>query len=296
MFGYSEVMYRNIYDGIDMRFYGTGLGQKVSFICWPGSIPEQLALKFFGLDSLGLPVDSLLRLYMDGSYIDLPEAVAYQVDANNDIIPIQWRPHWVLLDDDIVGFEFETRDPDLPIVLQIGPGPRFAQEVSATPPCWGSLLGGTEDERVYASTADDDGNYYVAGTTTLNSQFPDGPLSVTYATGSAVIYLTRFDPQHFLFWTIYYGGNGTQLPTGLAVRNGVVPEIYVGGITYAGNLYLQNFTGIYYDDSGTGGNPMGCWPSSTSMRFAFSPPISGTGEPRSPTSPLMIKTGSSFVA
>ena len=257
VYGYSEVLYPDIYPDIDMRFYGTGLGQKLSFICWPESNPEVLALQFTGLDSLGLTVDSLLRIYMDGAYVDLPEAVAYQVDANNEIIPILWRPNWKLVTSDIVAFEFEERDPDLPIVLQIGPGPRFAQEVSDMPPCWGTLLGGTQTERVYASTTDDDGNYYVAGTTTWNSQFPDGPLSVTYATGSAVIYLTRFDPAHFLFWTIYYGGDGSQFPTGLAVRNDPIAEIYVGGTTFAGNLFLLNEPGGYMDSTGTGGQANG---------------------------------------
>lgn len=253
VYGYSEVLYADIFPGIDMRFYGTGLGQKLSFICWPESNPEELMLQFLGLDSLGLTVDSLLRLYIGEEFVDLPEAVAYQVDATNEIVPINWRPNWKVVSTDIVGFEFEARDPDLPIILQIGPGPKHAQEVSDTPPCWGTLFGGTEDDRVHASATDADGNYYITGTTSWNTQFPNGPITVSYATGSDLIYVCRFDPQHYLFWTIYYGGFGAQFPAALAVRDGPLAEIYLGGVTYAVDLYPEELPGAYYDDTGTGG-------------------------------------------
>lgn len=39
VYGYSDVLYPDIFPGIDMRFYGTGLGQKLAFICWPESNP-----------------------------------------------------------------------------------------------------------------------------------------------------------------------------------------------------------------------------------------------------------------
>lgn len=257
VFGYSDVLYPDIFPGIDMRFYGTGLGQKLAFICWPESNPEELMLQFFGLDSLGLIVDSLLRLYIGEEYVDLPEAVAYQVDAADQVVPINWRPNWKLVTEDIVAFEFEARAPDLPIVLQIGPGPKVAQEVSDTPPCWGTLYGGTDEDFIQASATDADGNYFVTGTTSWNTQFPNGAITQVYATGSKLIYLSRFDPQHFYFWTIYYGGFGEQFPAAIAIQNGPLAEIYLAGTTYADDLYPQNFPGAYFDGTGSSGDPNG---------------------------------------
>lgn len=41
---FNRVHYAGIYPGIDMQFYGSRSGQKISFVCAPGSDPTQIRL------------------------------------------------------------------------------------------------------------------------------------------------------------------------------------------------------------------------------------------------------------
>lgn len=252
--GYNRVVYPGMWPGIDMHFYSGSRGQKMSLVCWPGSDPEQMTFQFAGHDSLRVDQDSLLRIFKEEKWIDLPEAVAYQVDANNEVIPLNWTAEWEKLSESVVKFIFDGYDPSLPLVLQIGPRPLMQQEVSEIPPCWGALFGGDDEERVHSSAVDDDGNYFVAGTMessgiTFPSQ-PGGPF--IYGAGDLMIWVARFNSDHELIWTLLYGGlSYDQYPYGLAVRNGPSTEIYVAGSTTADNFYFEFAGGAYFDNTGS---------------------------------------------
>lgn len=163
--GYSRVIYESIYEGIDMHFYSGSGGQKMSFVMRPGANPAELQLQFSGQDSLKVDLWGNLKVYYNGQYYILPQAVAYQVGTGNSIIPINWSASYSLVPGGgVVKFNFSTYNPSLPLVFQVG-----ALPAGGTDPldnlCWSTYLGGTNSDQVTASALDAAGNYFVTGST-----------------------------------------------------------------------------------------------------------------------------------
>ncbi len=62
VYGYSRVVYKNIYANIDMHVYSNDLGTKLYFVCLPdgttGGNPANIELKFNGATSVNVTSDS----------------------------------------------------------------------------------------------------------------------------------------------------------------------------------------------------------------------------------------------
>jgi len=247
--GFDWVTYPNVYDAIDMVFYSGSAGQKLAFFCWPGSDPDKIALQFFGQDSVRVDVAGHLRIFKNGVWIKLDEAVAYQVGTNNQVIPLAWSAEYVNNNgDDVVELAFDTYDPELPLILQIGPTPLEAS-TPADGLCWSTLLGGSERDEVVASTVDDAANFYVTGYSYSSFlTFQDNVGTVLLESYSSVL-LGKFGASHDLRWTVFYGGSDEQSGEAVVVK-GAPAMVYVSGWTYADDLWAYPQTGAYNDQSG----------------------------------------------
>jgi hypothetical protein len=244
--GYDWLKYPSIYDNIDMVFYSGSGGQKMAFYCWPGSDPTKLALQFWGQDSLKVDVAGFLKIWKNGQWVKLEEAVAYQVGASDEIIPLSWSASYVNPNnDDVVELAFSSYDPALPLVLQIGPTPAQAA-ADADGLCWNTFYGGNEREEVFGTTTDADGNFYATGFTYSALTFPQVPGTSLVNSTQAVV-LAKFKPNHQNEWAIFYGGSDEQ--SGEAVVARLPNEIYICGWTVATDLVTEFQAGAYYDDT-----------------------------------------------
>lgn len=242
--GYDWLKHPGIFDNIDMVFYSGSTGQKMAFYCWPGSDPTKLALQFWGQDSLKVDVAGFLKIWKNGQWVKLEEAVAYQVGPANEVLPLNWSASYVNPNnDDVVEIAFDSYDPTLPLVLQIGPAPASAASETEGL-CWNTIYGGNEREEVFGTTTDADGNFYATGYTYHTLSFP-------FITGSSLInstqavVLAKFNPQHDEQWTVFYGGSDEQ--SGKAVVARSPNEIYICGWTVANDLFVWDQPGAYYD-------------------------------------------------
>lgn len=242
--GYDWLKYPSIYDNIDMVFYSGSAGQKMAFYCWPGSDPTKLALQFWGQDSLKVDVAGFLKIWKNGQWVKLEEAVAYQVSPNNEVLPLSWSASYVNPNnDDVIEIAFDSYDSSLPLVLQIGPTPASAAS-DAAGLCWNTFYGGNEREEVFGTTTDADGNFYATGYTYNTLTFPEITGTSLINSTNAVV-LAKFDEQHEEQWTIFYGGSDEQ--SGEAVVAKSPNEIYICGWTVANDLYVFNQSGAYND-------------------------------------------------
>ncbi|HPF92231.1 MAG TPA: hypothetical protein PLL57_16330, partial [Flavobacteriales bacterium] len=243
-YGYDWLKYPDVYDRIDMVFYSGSGGQKMAFYCWPGSDPTKLALQFWGQDSLKVDVAGFLKVWKNGTWVKLEEAVAYQVGTNDEVIPLAWNASYVNPNnDDVVEIAFDSYDPELPLVLQIGPTPASAAS-DATGFCWNTYYGGNEREEVFGTTTDADGNFYATGSTYSALTFPNVTGSSIINSTNAVV-LAKFDPMHDEQWTLFYGGSDEQSGEAVVARSS--NEIYITGWTVATDLFTWNQSGAYYD-------------------------------------------------
>lgn len=260
--GYSRAVYENIFPDIDLHFYSGGFGQKMAFVCRPGSDPDHLILRFHGQDSLKHDLWGNLKFYHDGRHFVLPHAVAYQVNPDNTTISVGWNASY-LPDEDagLVSFQWSSYDPEKPLVFLIGPPPALmgSGQVNTPGVCWGTYFGGDGGDRIYASATDEEGNYYVGGYTYSQSIFfPILPGIVTF-NASPIALVAKFGPGYEARWSTFYGGSDFvgsphQWVRGLAVRPGPDPNIVIGGRSATSNLWLTNpLDGSYFDSTGFGG-------------------------------------------
>lgn len=250
VYGYDRVVYEDIFAGIDMVFYSGSAGQKLAFYCWPGSDPTKLTLQFFGHDSLRVDVLGHLKVWLDNRWIELREAAAYQVGNQNEVIPLNWGASYESVnDEDLISFYFDTYDPELPLVLQIGALPLGAM----TPEdelCWSSYFGGSERDEVIASTMDTDGNYLITGYTYSTFLSFQDNVGTDLLDIEGSVLLAKFSDQYQLNWTVFYGGTDDQTGTCIATKS--ANDIYIGGFTRADDLYPFPMAGAYNDQDGSG--------------------------------------------
>lgn len=229
-----------------MHFYSGSGGQKMSFVMRPGANPSDLQLMFTGQDSLKVDLWGNLKVYHNGQYYIMPQAVAYQVGAGNSIIPVNWTASYSLVSGGgVVKFNFSTYNPALPLVFQVGALPTQAAD-DLDNLCWSTYLGGTNMDHVIASALDAAGNYFVTGATLSDFYtIPDNP-GTTTINGGQVVLLARFHNNYHLDWLTYYGGSSSgQFAEALVIREGPPERIYIGGSTYGANLFGVVETGAY---------------------------------------------------
>lgn len=248
--GYDHLEYTGVYDLIDMVFYSGSSGQKMAFYCWPGSDPNKIALQFFGQDSLKIDVAGHLKIFKAGHWVKMDEAIAYQVGNSGNVVQLGWSANYVNVNgDNVIELAFDNYDPNLPLVLQIGPTPAQAQSPTDGI-CWGSYYGGSSDDEVFDTEADADGNLYLTGYTESDFLTFQSNVGTQIVNSVPSVILTKFNANKELAWTLYYGGNGDQAAFALAVK-GQPAQIYIGGYTGANDLFTLAQAGAYNDPTGT---------------------------------------------
>ncbi|HMN06140.1 MAG TPA: hypothetical protein PKD45_10460 [Flavobacteriales bacterium] len=259
---YHRVIYPEIYDSIDMHIYSGRLGQKLAFVVNPGGDPKEIALQFEGQDYLDVDLYGNLRLLLADKWVTLPQAMAYQVDANGTILPVNWTATYYANNN--IGrayFDFDAFDHGKPLVFLIGPPALgVAETYDEYGLCWSTYYGGTGFDMPTDIKPDSDGNFYVAGRTESGwMQFPHGQGTNTSVQGASVATLTKFNPSHQLLWTVFHGGTsqsgGTDFAStsvaGVAIKNNPT-RIYLAGTTDEAGFHTVALPGAY--NMGTNNN------------------------------------------
>jgi hypothetical protein len=102
---------------------------------------------------------------------------------------------------------------------------------------WGTYFGGIFDDRPLDCAADSNGNIYVCGTTVSGNGISTLGAHQTSLVGSEG-FIIKFNTAGYRSWGTYYGGNGQDTATGLAIENGA--HLYVSGITNSNSGIATN--------------------------------------------------------
>jgi hypothetical protein len=224
---YSQIVYRNLWPGIDLVYYGTVNRLKYEFIVHPGADPSRIRLAYRGADSVA--VDNSGRLNVStpaGSFQDgLP--VAYQeINGKKDNVQLAYQIDGHLLDGKqgeqvFYGFRVGEYDHGVPLVLD----PVIL--------VYCGYIGGARDEYGLGIAVDDGGNAYVAGyTQSTEASFPvtvgpdltfngheDAFIAKVNASGTGLVYCS------------YIGGSEDERAWGIAVDTS--GNAYVTGNTFS---------------------------------------------------------------
>jgi len=205
---YGEVLYENIYDGIDLRFYFKDGMFKYDFIVGKGIDHTIIRLRYDGVTELTTDITTgdLLVHTSAGTVRDMRPVILQDQPEGLD----QVFGSFQLLEHETIGFEIPKGiSHDRPMVID--PGLLFS-----------TYLGGSENDFGTAIAYDDDGNIYVAGYTD-SLDFPTKPSALypEFIGGNEDVFIAKFDPTFStLLFATYMGGSDIERPNDIEVLPG----------------------------------------------------------------------------
>lgn len=211
--GFPEVVYHDVYPGINLRIYAYYQTLKYEFVVQPGANPASIQLGYSGADRLSLTDN---RLTVKTSVNEFRENAPYSFVTRNDKateVVTRWA-----LDGQVARFEF-PKGYDATQTLTVDPELVFT-----------TFSGSRADNFGHTATYDAQGNTYVAGSV-WGSGFPatTGAFQVSYA-GQTDVGIMKFSPDGSqLIYAVNLGGSGADLPHSAVVNS--KSELIVMGST-----------------------------------------------------------------
>src|SRR5262245_20365509 len=213
---YARVLYREIYPGIDLAYYGTRQqGLEYDFVVAPGADPRAIQLGFEGAERIELSAEGDLILHVGASALRFGKPVVYQRigGARQEV-----RGEWVREGATSVGFRVAAYDPTAALVID--------PIVSLA-----TYLGGLGPDQAFAVAVDPAGNVYVTGNTTvINFPTTAGSFRPTVPGGTDAFIVKLSNNLGTAVYSTYLGGTtGDDAGRDIAVDAG-------------GNAYVTGFT------------------------------------------------------
>jgi len=214
VYDYKTVVYKELYSGIDVKYYGHYGQVKYDFIIEPGADPDQIHLSYEGIDKMSIKNG---HLFMESNFGVLVENSPYTyqwVDGKQKKIGCEYH-----LKNNQLSFIL-TEDYDESLELIIDPVLSFATYTGSSTSNFGCT-----------ATYDDDGNMYVGGTV-FGFGYPTtiGAYETTYSGGSIDMGITKFSANGAnLIYSTYIGGADNEIPHSLVVNSN--DELCIMGTT-----------------------------------------------------------------
>ncbi len=208
---FGGVKYKDIYNGIDLKWYSKNNELEYDFIVKPFADPSQIQLQINGAERLS--INNKGELIIKTPFGDIIEK-APKTYQYNKIIASKWN-----IKGNILSFTLGEYDKKLPLIID--PAVRV----------WGTYYGGTLNEFGRGCKNDVSGNVYFSGysastTTTLIATV--GSFQSTYAGGAFDAYLAKFNASGVRQWGTYFGGAADDFGLGLTVDG---TSSYITGYT-----------------------------------------------------------------
>jgi len=198
---YKAVVFKDVYAGIDLKYYGNGMQMEYDFIVSPGADPNQIMVQYDGAESISVNDEGELVVETDWGTVTEMRPYVYQLDASG-CIPIQGR--YVLFTDNTFGFDLGDRyNPVLALVID----PVLS---------YSTYVGGIGTDKGYGIAVDGSGSAYVTGFTFSNNF----PTLDPYQTAQESIdaFVTKLSSSgSSLEYSTYLGGGEGEEGYGIAV-------------------------------------------------------------------------------
>lgn len=228
---FAAVTYKNIYPGIDVRYYSSEKNIKYDIIVNPNADISKLALSFTGADDLKIK-DGELHIKTSVGTIKESRPYTYTTGRNGrTTVDCKYSVRG-----NIVRFHIENYDRTSTLVID--PSLVFS-----------TFSGSTSDNWGYTATYDSDGNFYAGGIVfgTDNYSIGNGPwYDNTFNGGTHDIYILKLNPTGSnRIYATYIGGSGAEQPHSLIVDK-------AGNLIVAGRTNSPDFPNTF--GTAPGGN------------------------------------------
>jgi hypothetical protein len=230
---FASVRYPQVYDGVDVVFYGTGQQLEYDVVVSPAARPESARLRFDGAQSVRVEADGSLAVGLPNGEFRYTKPVAYQLkNGVRQPVDAAYR-----IDGEVVMFEVGEYDRSSELVID--PVLVFS-----------TFLGGSNFDIVNGVTVDAAGATYVTGQTG-SSDFPvssNAPKATIDVSDAFVTKLSR-DGATIVYSTFF---GGTNVDGGSSIGVDASGAAYIAGWT--GSVDLPVTSGAFQHDNAGGGD------------------------------------------
>jgi hypothetical protein len=219
---YNQIIYPQIYAGVDLVYTAQSNGLKSEFRVAPGISPDVIVVHYEGGISLTLAEEGTLEAALGNETI-LQEYIpaAYQIIEGDEVpVSISYR----LIDEQTYTFTTdEPLNPAAPLIID----PLLIHS---------SFFGGTEQDEGWAATADKEGNTIITGITESPDLF--GLSQVGASESAQDIFVAKFAPDGQLIYVTVIGGSGSE--EGNCIDSDDFGNVYVAGETMSRDFPVRN--------------------------------------------------------
>lgn len=208
---YNEVIYKNIYNGIDLKWYQKDGHLKYDYILSAGADHQKIQLEINGAKNISINIKGELIIETPlGKIIEQTPLVT----QNGKKVQAAWHIH-----NNVVSFKISNYNHTLPLLID--PGVR----------AWGTYYGGSGSSEVsYDTSNDHNGNVFLVGYTDSNNGTgiaTVGSHQSIYSGGINDAYIAKFDSLGVRQWGTYYGGGSREFASCCATD--AFGNVYMGG-------------------------------------------------------------------
>src|ERR1700735_5027177 len=226
---YARVEYRDVYPGVDLKFYGNRQRLEYDYVVAPGASPKAIALNIEGARRMKVDSNGNLARWLAKGDVELQKPIVYQdVNGKRQVIGAQYA----LNENHHVTFSVSKYDESKPLIID--PVLVYSTYLGQSP------VPTTLGDAGFGVAVDGSGDTYVTGQT-YDASFPlstgttgavkTAPAGV--ATNGAV-FISEINPAGTteLAFT-YIAGNGGEL--GLGISLDASDNVYITGQTFSTN-------------------------------------------------------------
>jgi len=238
---YGAVVYKDLYQGIDIKFYGNNRQLEYDIIVSPGADPSKVKLAYEGIQGLRTTEKGDLEISLkEGSIIQKRPFIYQEIGGRQVEVAGSFKVEGKQIKNDLsttrplnhstaysYGFEIASYNKDFPLIID----PVLV---------YSSYLGGSSSDAGYVIAVDSSGNAYVTGDT-YSTDFPtQAPIQGAKAgeAGYTDAFVAKINAAgDALVYSTYLGGSDNELGSGIAVDGS--GNVYVTGDTYSTDFPTQ---------------------------------------------------------
>jgi len=219
---YKEVIYQDLYPGIDLKVYGTNQQMEYDFIVNPGADPNKISLAGEGID--GLEVDPEGNLLIKTAITDikhLKPTIYQEIEGKTQTVEGSFQ-----ILNNRIGFDIKNYNKDYPLTID---------PLTLT---YSTYLGGNNTEDGKGIAVDSQDCAYVTGYT-YSSDFPTANAYDSSYNTNIDAFVTKFTAAgNALSYSTYLGGSYNDQAYGIAVDSSGCA--YITGFTSSSNFPTAN--------------------------------------------------------
>ncbi|MCZ6804625.1 MAG: putative Ig domain-containing protein [Proteobacteria bacterium] len=198
---YADVIAKDLYPGIDLRYHGDQQQLEYDFIVAPGTNTEQIKIQFDGIKHLTINSEGDLILETSQGELRHKKPKLYQ-DINGERVFIDGG--YLLADNATVGFQLGEYDPNHELIID----PVLD---------YSTYLGGTDKDEGMSIAVDAEGNVIITGET-KSTDFPLVNALQVSLSGEEDVFVAKLTADgSTLIYSTYLGGAKKDKAKGIAV-------------------------------------------------------------------------------